>query len=210
MRHFSLILIFCSLFPFTWECADAWAQSDKIPFSTSVSPERLPKTAMLETTQGPIWIEFYREEAPVTVKSFCYLAKKGYYDGLPFFNFTPRYLVQGGDPKGNGTGGPGWTLPPEQSDKIKHHKGSMGMTRKAGPVNPYRESNGGQFYITMSDAPHIDDLYTIFARVVNGMENLDKIRDGDKVLKVRLPKDYLQNYADELVEQREKKERGRP
>lgn len=151
------------------------------------NPLTLAPTALIETTKGPIEISFFREVAPVTVTNFQNLVKKNFYNGLLFHRFVPDYVVQGGDPQGNGKGGPGYVLYPEFSS-LKHKLGTVGMARKLDPVNPQRLSNGSQFYITLNRAKHFDGTYTIFAEVINGFENLQKIRKGDKILKILLPK----------------------
>ncbi|MCC6221130.1 MAG: peptidylprolyl isomerase [Deltaproteobacteria bacterium] len=132
-------------------------------------------------------IEFYREEAPITVRNFEYLGKKRFYENLTFHRYVPDFVIQGGDPQGNGKGGPGYGLPPEHSSVLKHRRGTLGMARLPSEVNPERLSNGSQFYICFSLAPHLDGLYTVFAQVISGMENAEKLRQGDKILEVQFP-----------------------
>ncbi len=163
----------------------AFSQENKLPFPVPVDSRTLPKTALIETSQGPVEIEFYREASPITVKNFEYLSKKNFYNGLTFHRHKAGFVIQGGDPKGTGEGGPGYLLPPELSDSIKHERGTVGMARLPNAVNNNRYSNGSQFYIVFDRAPHLDGLYTVFAHVINGIDNAEKLRPGDKILGIR-------------------------
>jgi len=165
----------------------AHAVEDKLPFKVVSDPRTLPRTALIETTKGPIEIEFYREEAPVTVQNFTYLAKTDFYNNLTFHHFIKRLVIQGGDPLGTGKGGPGYTLPPEYSE-LRHKTGTIGMARFPSQVNVERRSNGSQFYICLSSAPHLDGMYTVFAHIISGMENARKLGKGDRIIRVLLPK----------------------
>lgn len=162
------------------------AFAQKLPFPEPTDPSTLPKSALIETTQGPVEIEFFREQAPITVRNFEYLGKKKFYEGLKFHRYVPGFAIQGGDPKGTGKGGPGYFLPPEHSD-LKHVRGSVGMARLPNQANPERLSNGSQFYICLTEARHLNGLYTLFGRVIRGMENVDRLRAGDKILRVYFP-----------------------
>jgi peptidyl-prolyl cis-trans isomerase B (cyclophilin B) len=157
-----------------------------LPFKIPVNPAELPQHALIETTKGPFEIAFFAKEAPTTVRNFVYLAQKGFYDGLPFHRYIENFVVQGGDPLGNGKGGPGYTIPAEFST-IKHSRGTLGMARKPGEVNPERRASGSQFYICLTEnrAKHLDGLYNVFAQVVRGMEAVSRLRKGDKILSVK-------------------------
>jgi len=122
-----------------------------------------------------ITLEFFPDDAPKTVENFVTLAKKGFYDGLTFHRVVPDFVVQGGCPKGNGTGGPGYTVPAE-FNKQKHLRGSLAMARSQHP-----DSAGSQFYITYGPTPHLDNNYTVFGRVTSGMEHVDRIKQGDRM-----------------------------
>ena len=124
---------------------------------------------------GEFRIDFFPEDAPKTVENFVTLAKKGFYDGLTFHRVVPDFVVQGGDPKGNGTGGPGYTIKAE-FNKQKHLRGSVAMARSQHP-----DSAGSQFYITYGPTPHLDNNYTVFGRVTSGMEHVDRIKQGDRM-----------------------------
>jgi peptidyl-prolyl cis-trans isomerase B (cyclophilin B) len=129
---------------------------------------------------GEIRIEFYAEDAPKTVENFVTLAKKGFYDGLKFHRVVPDFVVQGGDPKGDGTGGPGYTIKAE-FNKQKHVRGAVAMARSQHP-----DSAGCQFYITYGATPHLDGSYTVFGWVASGMEHVDRIKQGDRMTSVAI------------------------
>ena len=105
-------------------------------------------------------------------RNFVTLAKQGFYDGLYFHRVVPDFVVQGGDPKGNGTGGPGYTIKAE-FNKQKHVRGSVAMARSQHP-----DSAGSQFYICYGPTPHLDGQYTVFGQVVSGIEHVDAIKQG--------------------------------
>lgn len=178
----------------------ALAQVPQVPFELPVNPAVLPETALVLTSKGDFVIEFFRSEAPITVRNFVYLTEKQFYEGLTFHKYHPGFIVQGGDPLGNGKGGPGWTLPAEFSANLKHRSGTIGVPRIPSVANPRRESNGSQFYITLGKHPHLDGFYTVFAKVKTGMENVRKLREGDKIIKVKLPKDWRRKYRGEVIE----------
>lgn len=128
---------------------------------------------------GRIELELYPDLAPITVANFAKLARRKFYDGLTFHRVEPGFVVQGGDPKGNGTGGPGWTIKGEFTDKKSHVRGTLAMARTPDP-----DSAGSQFYICLAPAPFLDGKYAIFGQVTKGMEHVDKIRRGDKMRRV--------------------------
>ena len=129
---------------------------------------------------GEIRLEFYPEDAPKTVENFVTLAKKGFYNGLNFHRVVPDFVVQGGCPKGNGTGGPGYQIKAE-FNKQKHVRGTLAMARSQDP-----DSAGSQFYICYGTTPHLDGQYTVFGRVVSGMEHVDRIKQGDKMTSIAI------------------------
>jgi len=132
---------------------------------------------------GEIRLEFYPEDAPKTVENFVTLAKKGFYNGLNFHRVVPDFVVQGGCPKGNGTGGPGYMIKAE-FNKQKHVRGTLAMARSQSP-----DSAGSQFYICYGATPHLDGQYTVFGRVVSGMEHVDRIKQGDRMKTVAIVED---------------------
>ena len=129
---------------------------------------------------GEIRIEFYPTDAPKTVENFVTLATKGFYNGLTFHRVVPDFVVQGGCPKGNGTGGPGYQIKAE-FNKQKHVRGAVAMARSQDP-----DSAGSQFYICYGNTPHLDGQYTVFGKVVQGIENIDKIKQGDRMTSVAI------------------------
>ena len=141
----------------------------------------MKQTAVITLDNGQtITIEFFAEDAPKTVENFVTLAKKGFYDGLKFHRVVPDFVVQGGCPKGDGTGGPGYQVKAE-FNKQKHVRGTLAMARSQHP-----DSAGSQFYICYGPTPHLDGQYTVFGRVVSGMEHVDRIKQGDKMTSVTI------------------------
>ena len=124
---------------------------------------------------GVIRLELYPDIAPITVDNFVSLVKKGFYDGLIFHRVISGFMIQGGDPKGTGMGGPGYTIKGEFKangvvNNIKHERGVISMARSMMP-----DSAGSQFFIMHADAPHLDGQYAAFGRVIEGIEEVDKI-----------------------------------
>lgn len=136
--------------------------------------------ARIKTVHGDILFKFYPESAPNTVKRIKELISQKFYDGLVFHRVVPGFVVQGGDPTGTGTSGSGKKLKAEFNDK-KHVPGTVAMARSMDP-----NSADSQFYISMGTFPHLDNQYTIFGEVVDGMEVVKKIKQGDKMLIISL------------------------
>ena len=158
----------------------------RLPFEVPRDWSSLPERAVVDTTKGMFEIKFYRKQAPIHVRNFEYLAGKRFYDNLSFHRYEPDFIIQGGDPLATGKGGPGYNLPPEFSE-IKHDIGTVAMARLPGEVNPERLSNGSQFYICLTKAPHLDSLYTVFGEVVSGMDTVLRLRKGDRIISVKFP-----------------------
>ena len=133
----------------------------------------------IETEQGQIGIEVYPDLMPVTVGNFEKLVQSKFYDGLAFHR-VEDWVIQGGDPKGDGTGGPGWTIPLETNPQLKNVKGAVAMARAQDP-----DSAGSQFYILKQDASWLDVEYAVFGQVARGMEVVEKIKAGDKMTSVK-------------------------
>lgn len=137
------------------------------------------KKVIMETEKGTLTIELFDKEAPGTVKNFTDLIEKGFYDGLKFHRIIPGFVAQGGCPSGNGAGGPGYTIPCEtKGNPRKHLRGSLSMAHR-GP-----NTGGSQFFIVYEPQPHLDGLHTVFGQVTKGMEIVDDLRQGDKMIKV--------------------------
>ncbi|HVN48148.1 MAG TPA: peptidylprolyl isomerase [Bacteroidota bacterium] len=134
---------------------------------------------LLATTKGNVVLELLKEDAPFTVLSFVKLIQQHYYDGLIFHRVIPNFVVQGGDPRGDGWGGPDFILRTETS-LVKFERGSCGMA-SAG-----KDTEGSQFFITHMPTPHLDGRYTIFGTVIQGMEIVDRLQIGDKILSLQL------------------------
>jgi peptidyl-prolyl cis-trans isomerase B (cyclophilin B) len=135
--------------------------------------------AKIETTRGPIEVELYPAYAPSTVNNFVFLAREGYYDGVSFHRVIDNFMIQGGDPTGTGRGGPGYKFEDEfKNNPLKHETGVLSMAN-AGPG-----TNGSQFFITHSPQPHLDGKHTVFGKVTSGMDVVNRVRQGDEMVKV--------------------------
>ncbi len=135
--------------------------------------------ATIETNKGTIEVELYPEHAPKTVNNFVFLSREGFYDGVTFHRVIPDFVIQGGDPTGTGRGGPGYKFEDEtRGNPLVHERGSLSMAN-AGP-----NTNGSQFFIAHSPQPHLDSKHTVFGKVVNGLDVVDSIKQGDKMEKV--------------------------
>ncbi|MCZ6679123.1 MAG: peptidylprolyl isomerase [Candidatus Poribacteria bacterium] len=144
------------------------------------------QVAVITTKKGKIVIELYPDAAPVTVDNFKKLIKRKFYDWLTFHRKedNPRLnIIQGGDPKGNGEGGPGYTIIDEYTNpnQVPHRRGTVAMARGKTP-----NSAGSQFYICLKAQPHLDGQYTTFGEVIQGMEVVDQLEVGDVMRKIRL------------------------
>jgi peptidyl-prolyl cis-trans isomerase B (cyclophilin B) len=128
-----------------------------------------PSTASIETDFGTIELELWPDAAPLHVANFRKLARAGFYRGTGFHRIVPGFVIQGGCPEGDGTGGPGWTVPAE-FNACRHVKGVLSMARSAHP-----DSAGSQFFICLGDAPHLDGQYSAFGRVTAGMDVVEQI-----------------------------------
>ena len=137
------------------------------------------KIAVIETDRGTIKAEIYTDKASITTKNFIELANSGFYDGLAFHRVEPGFVVQGGDPKGDGTGGSEKEILLEIHEDLRHVKGALGMARSQDP-----NSASSQFYITLAPTPFLDGNYAVFGKVTEGMEAAEKINAGDKMNKV--------------------------
>jgi cyclophilin family peptidyl-prolyl cis-trans isomerase len=128
------------------------------------------------TSYGTMYIWLY-QETPLHRDNFLKLAKEGFYNDLMFHRIIPNFMIQGGDPQGDGTGGPGYTIPAEIKSNIKHKKGSLAAARLGNNVNPAKESSGSQFYIAVSTSgtAHLNGEYTVFGEVMKGIEVADEI-----------------------------------
>ena len=150
------------------------------PPQTVIDPKK-KYTAKIVTARGEIMIELDANAAPVTVNNFVYLCENHYYDGLTFHRVEPGFVVQGGDPLGTGTGGPGYKLP-DETNPAAWVKGSVGMASSPAGVN------GSQFFVLTGDAPHLarSGVYNHFGMVVAGMDVVEAIKPGDKMTRIQI------------------------
>ncbi|WP_339922593.1 peptidylprolyl isomerase [uncultured Cyclobacterium sp.] len=139
------------------------------------------KTGEIHTDKGIMKVEFYDQDAPKAVANFIDLANKGFYDGLGFHRVIPNFMIQGGCPKGNGTGGPGYTIDCELDGELQYHdKGVLSMAHAG------RNTGGSQFFIchNRENTQHLDRNHTCFGKVTEGLDLVDQIKQGDKIVKV--------------------------
>lgn len=144
--------------------------------------------AEMVTDKGTMQIEFYDDDAPKTVENFVNLSKKGFYDGLTFHRVIPNFMIQGGDPQGTGGGGPGYKIDCELTgEKQYHDRGVLSMAHAG------RNTGGSQFFICHSrdNTAHLDRNHTCFGKVVEGLEVIDAIRQGDKIQKITIQEEAI-------------------
>ena len=155
----------------------------KTPPAMQIDPSK-EYTVLMETNKGTIELVLYPANAPKTVNNFVFLVREGYYDGIKFHRVIPDFVIQGGDPTGTGMGGPGYKFEDEcKGNPLKHGTGWISMAN-AGP-----NTNGSQFFITHSPQPHLDGRHTVFGKVVNGMDVVNAIEQGDEMVKVTVSGD---------------------
>ncbi|UOV00996.1 peptidylprolyl isomerase [Pseudoxanthomonas mexicana] len=140
-------------------------------------------TATFDTSRGPIKIELYPDKAPLTVANFVNLAKRGFYDGLNFHRVIADFMIQGGCPEGSGRGGPGYRFEDETTNGVRHERGVLSMAN-AGP-----NTNGSQFFITHVPTPWLDGKHTVFGKVIEGLDVVDAVKQGDLITKVTIEGD---------------------
>jgi len=142
----------------------------------------------IETNRGDMELELYSEYAPKTVNNFVFLAQEGFYNGMVFHRVINDFMIQGGDPTGTGSGGPGYKFEDEVAENpLRHETGVISMAN-AGP-----NTNGSQFFITHSPQPHLDGMHTVFGKVVEGQEIINAIQQGDRMVKVIVSDDERSN-----------------
>ncbi|SNT25346.1 peptidyl-prolyl cis-trans isomerase B (cyclophilin B) [Ekhidna lutea] len=149
--------------------------TDELPLSIDM------KTAEIHTKRGVMKVEFFEKDAPNTVKNFIDLANDGYYDGLTFHRVIPNFVIQGGCPKGDGTGGPGYQIDCELDGGNQYHdKGVLSMAHAG------RNTGGSQFFIchNRDNVAHLDRNHTVFGKVVEGLDVIDQIKEDDVMEKV--------------------------
>lgn len=142
----------------------------------------MPK-AIIRTEKGDMNVEFFEKDAPGTVENFVNLSKDGFYDGLTFHRVIPDFVIQGGCPKGDGTGGPGYSIDCELDGENQYHDRGVLSMAHAG-----RDTGGSQFFICHSrkNTAHLDRKHTVFGKVVEGLDVIDDIRQGDVINKIEI------------------------
>ena len=131
-------------------------------------------TATFKTERGEFDVLLFANDAPVTVENFINLAQLGFYDGTTFHRVIPGFMVQGGDPTGTGSGGPGYRFEDEFNQKLRHDSEGVLSMANAGPG-----TNGSQFFVTLAPTPHLDGRHSVFGKVIRGMETVKMIRERD-------------------------------
>ncbi len=141
------------------------------------------KEALIKTNKGDMKVEFFEKDAPKTVENFTKLAKDGYYDGLTWHRVIPNFVIQGGCPEGNGSGGPGYSIDCElDGDNQYHDRGVLSMAHAG------RNTGGSQFFVChgRENTQHLDKNHTVFGKVVEGLEVIDAIQEGDSIDKIEV------------------------
>ena len=147
--------------------------------------------ATIQTSKGPIRLNLFDEQVPYTVANFVNLARRGYYNGLNFHRVIADFMIQGGCPQGTGSGGPGYTIPNEIDPDLSHSEEGVVAMANSGP-----DTNGSQWYVTLGDVSQLDGSYTIFGRVLDGMDvvkgitardpRTPNVPDGDRIASVTI------------------------
>lgn len=153
--------------------------------------------ANFDTDRGTIRVELAADKAPLTVANFVNLAQRGFYDGLNFHRVIPNFMIQGGCPQGTGTGGPGYRFEDETRNGLTHQRGVLSMAN-AGPG-----TNGSQFFITHIVCDWLDGKHTVFGKVLEGLDVVDSVKQGDKIKSVKIEGDAaaaLAAKADRVAE----------
>jgi HEAT repeat protein/cyclophilin family peptidyl-prolyl cis-trans isomerase len=154
--------------------------SAEVYTSSRVTSPAVSTQAYIETDRGTIQIELAVLDAPLTVENFVALARKGFFDGLSVHRVVPNFVVQDGDPRGDGEGGPGYSIRDELNER-PYLRGTVGMA-----LDPWPDTGGSQYFITHSPQPHLDARYTVFGRVISGMDVVDQIQPWDVIRRVRI------------------------
>ncbi len=144
------------------------------PINLNPSPQNSPMAknpvAVFETNKGNFKAEIFQDKVPLTADNFIKLAKKGFYNNLIFHRVIDKFMIQGGDPKGDGTGGPGYEIKDEFHPQLKHNSKGIFSMANSGP-----DSGGSQFFITLAPTPHLDGKYAVFGKVIEGLDIVEKI-----------------------------------
>jgi peptidyl-prolyl cis-trans isomerase B (cyclophilin B) len=148
------------------------------------SGECMDLHATIQTMKGKIEVELFADKAPITVANFVNLSDRGFYDGLTFHRVIQNFMIQGGDPSGDGTGGPGYKFQDEFDDSLKHSGPGILSMANAGPG-----TNGSQFFITHVATPWLDGKHTVFGKVTTGQDLVNQIVKGDRIVSIKVKGD---------------------
>jgi len=172
-------LLLLALLPFALAAAKQYSNPPAMKIDTNKH-----YTATISTTKGDIVLDLFAKEAPITVNNFVFLSRDGFYDGLTFHRVIKDFMIQGGDPSGNGTGGPGYQFEDETDPAKNPHQfdkpGVLAMAN-AGPA-----TNGSQFFITHKETPWLNGKHTIFGQVTQGQDIVNAIEQGDKIKVIKI------------------------
>ncbi len=194
-RFFAVVLSFLVLIPAALAAQTPETQAGEQEAHVS-DPNKL--YTIIHTERGTIKLEMFPEGAPLTVANFVNLADRGYYDGIRFHRVVANFVIQGGDPTGSGSGGPGYRFGDEFDPTLRHDKPGILSMANAGPG-----TNGSQFFVTHTATPHLDDRHSVFGVVVEGMDVVNAIRQGDTMTKVEVEGDWSalrEQVKDQLAE----------
>ncbi len=181
-KYLACTVLVLSLFALIGCSSSTWAEKKDPKQTTYSSPKKdkvasaKQQVAIFETSKGTFKVQLFNDKAPITVDNFVKLAKSGFYDGLIFHRVIDGFMIQGGDPKGNGTGGPGYFIKDEFSKDLKHDKKGVLSMANAGP-----NTGGSQFFITLVPTSWLDGKHSIFGQVIEGMnvvEQIGKVKTG--------------------------------
>lgn len=158
-----------------------------------LKPDRTNPKVSLITNRGPIMLELFEDEAPNTTANYIKLVESKFYQGLSFYRVDEGFLVMSGDPDGSGEGGPGYMIKSEIAPNLKNLKGFLGMADSG------RDTAGSQFYILLADAPHLDGRYTVFGRVLEGLEIVSQIIVGDEIKDMQVVEKRDHDYSPDII-----------
>jgi len=173
-----LLILFVQVF-LVAGCSGNTGNSSSQPVPESTAKQTATKknsVAKFETSKGNFTVELFEDKAPVTTKNFIDLVNKKFYDGLIFHRVIDGFMIQGGDPKGNGTGGPGYTIKDEFHPDLKHDSAGILSMANAGP-----NTGGSQFFITLAPTPWLDNKHAVFGKVITGLDvvqGIGKVKTG--------------------------------
>jgi peptidyl-prolyl cis-trans isomerase B (cyclophilin B) len=178
LRFSAIVTMACLSAGSALRAQDAAAAAPATPAAPAVISDI---RVILKTSKGDIAGTLFASKVPMTAANFLNLAKKGFYDGLTFHRVIPNFMIQGGDPEGRGTGGPGYRFADEFNPSLRHSKPGIFSMANAGPG-----TNGSQFFITHVETPWLDGKHSVFGEVTSGQDVVNRIAKGDKIEKIEI------------------------